>query len=350
MAYINGIGVVSSQDLSNGFPETLKEYRADFLPCLPPDYKRFINPIAARRMSRLIRMGITSARLALADAGVEMPEAIITGTGLGSVEETEKLLLDMDSGNTLLNPTPFIQSTYNTISSQIAINLKCHHYNSTYVHRSFSFESAFMDALMQIGEGMADNALAGGIDEMTMMHLDIMRKVGHWKQAPASNITLLQDSTPGALAGEGAAFFVLGKEPSASTYCKVEGIDMFHRDSPEELGEQEIQSFLQTRGFRPDDIDLLVLGYNGDSCFDGIYDRFAGGLFPSASVTWFKHLSGEYYTASAMGLWLGAFMLKNGRIPPAVLIRGASSTPVHHVLVYNQYRGEYHSLFLLSAI
>jgi 3-oxoacyl-[acyl-carrier-protein] synthase II len=341
MKYINGIGVVSSQDLSKGFPAEITGIRGDYLKCLDPDYKQFINPIAARRMSRLIKMGITAARQALADAGTQMPDAIITGTGLGSVEDTEKLLHDLHSGTSILNPTPFIQSTYNTISSQIAINLKCHNYNSTYVHRSFSFESALQDGLLQIDEGMSENVLTGGIDEMTPNHLSIIRRLGHWKREPASNLGLLNYETPGALAGEGAAFFVVGRLPGANSYCRVDGVYTFSETA-------ELAAFLQQ--IHREEIDLLVMGYNGDKEFDRIYDRISGDLFPGKPVSWFKHISGEYYTASGIGLWLAANAIKSGKVPSYAICRGNAPDRINSVLLYNQYRDGFHSLFVLTAI
>jgi 3-oxoacyl-[acyl-carrier-protein] synthase II len=350
MGYINGIGVVSSQDLSKGIPEMITEYRSDYLKCLDPDYKQFINPIAARRMSRLIKTGITAARFALAEAGTDMPDAIITGTGLGSVEDTEKLLSELHSGATILNPTPFIQSTYNTISSQIAINLKCHNYNSTYVHRAISFESAMQDGLMQLAEGQSRQFLAGGIDEMTPTHLGIIRRQGHWKRGPASNLELLQYGTPGAMAGEGAAFFVEGREAGVNAYCKVESLDFLYPAVGYENLTAEFTEVFKRRGRSFDEIDLLVMGYNGDKDFDGIYDKVSTELFPGKPAAWFKHLSGEYYTASGIGLWLAASILKNQVAPAPVMLRGAGTGPFKNILFYNHYRDEHHCLFLLTAL
>ncbi len=349
MAYINGIGVITSQETGNGIPETITEFRADYLKCLDPDYKPFINPIASRRMSRLIKTGITAARLALADAGTGMPDAILTGTGLGSVEDTEKLLDEIWGGASVVNPTPFIQSTYNTISSQIAINLKCHNYNSTYVHRAASFESALLDGLMQLGEGMAEEVLAGGIDEMTLTHLGIIRRLGHWKREPVSNLELLSHGTPGALAGEGAGFFVVGNQPGHNAWCKLEKLEMLFPTGEGSVA-GEISGAIAACGITPQEVDLVVMGYNGDAEFDGIYDHVAEELFPGKPIAWFKHISGEYYTASAIGLWMSAAILKHGRVPASVMAAGAAPGSVRRIVLYNQYRNSQHSLFVLSAL
>jgi 3-oxoacyl-[acyl-carrier-protein] synthase II len=349
-AWINGIGIICAQDTADpGFLPEVKEYTADFLSAINTDYKQFINPIAGRRMSRLIKMGITSARLALLDAHCEMPDAIITGTGLGSVEDTEKLLAEITADQNILNPTPFIQSTYNTISSQVAINLKCNNYNSTYVHRGFSFESALQDGLMQIEDGSAGNILAGGIDEMTLIHLNIIRRLKHWKTKPVSNLSLLDYSSPGALAGEGAAFFSVGKERSSNSYCAIRRVRTLYKPAGTAVTIDWIKDTLNDAGILPANIDLVIMGYNGDKEFDEIYNTVYNEVFPDISKAWFKHLSGEYYTAMGVALWLGANILKRQVIPQGVRLNEIPVSSVKNVVIYNQYRNESHSLILLSS-
>ena len=58
----------------------------------------------------------------------------------------------VDSNESALNPTPFIQSTHNTIGSQIALLLQCQGYNQTYTQRAFSFENVLLDAILELKE------------------------------------------------------------------------------------------------------------------------------------------------------------------------------------------------------
>ncbi len=367
-AFINGIGLISPQQTTDphSFLPEVMEYTADFLACIDPNYKEFINPIARRRMSRLIKMGITSAKLALQDANILhslaneceairegtgvglLPDAIITGTGLGSVEDTEKILSGMIAGEELMNPTPFIQSTYNTISSQIAITLKCHNYNSTYVHRSFSFESALQDALLQFDEGMAGSALVGGIDEMTQNHLNITRRAGHWKMKPVNNLSILTCQTPGALAGEGAASFLLGNKPASSTYASLKGVKTIYKPADIMQIENHIRRFLSVYGLTLDNVDAVILGYNGDVDYDSIYDKLGAGIFREKQQLWYKHLCGEYYTSTGFALWLAANILKHSLIPAVVKFNNLNPERLENILIYNQYRNINHSLMLLS--
>ena len=82
-----------------------------------PDYAKLIDPKVIRRMSRIIRMGVAAALECLNGA---TPDAIITGTAYGSLEDTTVFLKRMiDNKEEMLTPTAFIQSTHNTVGAQI---------------------------------------------------------------------------------------------------------------------------------------------------------------------------------------------------------------------------------------
>jgi 3-oxoacyl-[acyl-carrier-protein] synthase II len=350
-AYINGIGMISPQKTldAQDFLSEIIACDSEYLRCIEPaSYKPWIDPIQSRRMSRLIKMGIASANICLDDSGCAMPDAIITGTGLGSVEDTEKILATIHLDQPFLNPTPFMQSTYNTISSQIAIQLKCHNYNSTYVHRTFSFESSLQDALLQIAEGSSANVLAGGIDEMTQNHLVITRRTGHWKNGPVNNLEMLEWNSPGSLAGEGAGFFLISAARTDKSYASIRDVKTIYKPaSPEEIA-QRVNSMLSRSGLRVSDIDVLVLGINGDNRTDPGYYEFARTVFPEALLSYYKHLCGEYHTATGFALWLAANILKRQNIPEIIRIKGACEKPVRNILIYNHYYNINHSLILVS--
>ena len=109
--FINGISTISPQKTFNNhlFLDNPIEYSSDFLAVIPPDYKNFISTKILRRMSKIIRMGVTSANEAMQEAEITNPDAIIVGTGLGCMIDTEKFLNKMlDNNETLLTPTSFI--------------------------------------------------------------------------------------------------------------------------------------------------------------------------------------------------------------------------------------------------
>ena len=152
------------------------------LSCVEPNYTELIDPKAIRRMSRIIRMGVAAGKAAVGKAELELPEAIIVGTAFGCLEDTHSFISRMtEYDEDMLNPTPFIHSTHNTNAGQIALHFKCHGYNSTYVHRSVSFESALLDGLMQVEEGAIQNALIGGTDELIDASFTIMGRMGFYR-------------------------------------------------------------------------------------------------------------------------------------------------------------------------
>ncbi len=351
--FINGIGNISPQDTYNneGFLDEINIFPDSRLVCTEPNYKEFINPIKLRRMSRILKMGVTAAKICLLDAGVEMPDAIITGTGLGVMEDTEKFLISLiRNDEKFLTPTSFIQSTHNTVSAHIAVMLKCNKYNLTFVHGFSSFESALLDAIMLLEEHPEHNILLGGVDEMTDRHFQITGSVGFWKQGVTST-DLLSDRQEGSIAGEGAGFFTISGTKSEDCYARISGMHNFYLPAHAGKPQPEILDFLKKHKLAPEDIDLLVLGLNGDPRYDGIYYDICESLFPSPTAVYFKHLCGEYYTAGAFALWLTARILKSQTVPEAILLLGTTplNKPVQNVLIYNQHQQKNHSLYLVKS-
>jgi len=351
-AYILGSGNISPQaTLDQGnFPEEIRRYDIPYLSAVEPDYKQYIKPIQLRRMSRVLKMGVVAAGAALREAGTEKPDAIITATGLGMMEETEKFLNSLiDNQEKLLNPTAFIQSTHNTVGAHIAVMLACNHYNLTYVHGPVSFEAALLDTLMWLDENPGDHVLTGGAEELTEMHYSITDSAGYWKKGPVENLRLLDYPSAGTIAGEGAAFFVLSSNPGPGYFNMVKGVKTIYKPgSTDQLG-QKILSFIESEGLGLDDIDLVLLGYNGDSRYDGIYKELEGSVFSQNTTGYFKHLCGEHYLASAFAFWLANKILKDKSVPSSVLLRETSASIPRNILIYNQNNLVHHSLMLICA-
>ena len=148
--YIRATGNISPQKTFGQLPFLTEpqEFSGNRLTCAEPDYKDIIDPKLIRRMSRIIRMGVAAATQCLRESNITKPDAIVTGTAYGCLEDTGLFLTKMVEFNEeLLTPTAFIQSTHNTIGAQIGLMLQCNNYNNAFVHRGFSFESALVDAL-----------------------------------------------------------------------------------------------------------------------------------------------------------------------------------------------------------
>ena len=175
---------------------------------LTTDIKELIpNAVVRRRMSEIVKHGVSVGIECINKVGSENIDAIITATGLGCLADSEKFLkIIIENNEDLLNPTPFIQSTFNTVGGQIALLCKNHSYNMTYTHRGSSLESAILDAVLLIENNEAKNVLVGAFDFNTPTLKEILSKLRLWH---------------GKELGEGAYFFVLSKEKTPNTIAGI---------------------------------------------------------------------------------------------------------------------------------
>lgn len=337
---INSISPVRSFDNIGNLPEIkVTDNGNKYYSCIEPAaYKEIINPVLIRRMSRAMKIGIASALFCLKDAKIEMPDAIITGTGLGCVEDSDKFLVSLiENEEKMLNPTPFIQSTHNTISSQIALMLKCHGYNSTYAGRGACFETGMLDALMLISDKEASNVLVGAYDELISNQIKILYRFGLFREYNKLN------NISGNIPGEGAAFFALSDKPSENDYAKLIGMSIFSSDS--DLREN-VSEFLKKYSMGSDKINNILLGNlnkNYEEEYKGISE-----LFPLSNILWFKHLCGEYMTSSAFALWLAANIIKTQKLSENIILKKSNSLYPENILIINSISGNQVSVFLLT--
>jgi 3-oxoacyl-(acyl-carrier-protein) synthase len=299
-------------------------------------------------MSRIIKMGVAASAMALKEAGIQVPDGIITGTGYGCLEDTGIFLKKMVMNKELaLNPTPFIHSTHNTIGSQIALLIKCQGYNQTYTQGAISFESSLLDAMLELNDNPSQTLLVGGVDENTGYSHAIQKRFGIFRDAPGNSLDLFSGPARGTIQGEGSAYFVLSGRKGSRDKVAFDSVSTFYKPGQEELL-KGIKQFLESASCSPGDIDLVLLGKCGDKKLDRLTETISTTLFSTPSIGIFKHLCGEYTTASAFALWLGARILQDQQIPQGVVPRNVPG-PLRNVLIYNPYFGQYHSLILLRA-
>ena len=125
-------------------------------------------------MGKILKSSLLASLKALKMSGIDVPDAIITATSLGCWDNSEKILDDLPAPK----PTLFMQSTHNTISSNIAIYLKCHGYNITYTQVDTAFDRAMRKAELLIKSGKANTVLVGLHEENTPKYRELMLKNG----------------------------------------------------------------------------------------------------------------------------------------------------------------------------
>jgi len=342
--FINGLSAIGAQPVFEGFaPEqfVLNTEETAFNP-VQPSYKELIAPGAIRRMAKGVKMGIYTAHHALKEANNPELDAIIVGTGIGCIEDSEKFLnAIIDNDEEFLTPTSFIQSTHNTVAGQIALEMGCKAYNFTYVNGIVSLETSIQDALLQLQFENKRSILVGGVDETAPTTVHIYKKVDRIKEY-RDDEDFVHPVSKGTVYSEGAAFFVLETEKKESSYAELAAVyssNTFSKEAVEQLLAQHQLSF--------SDIDILFTGNDGSTQNEPAYLAFEAH-FPESIHAMSKHLSGHYHTASGFALWSACHILKNQELP-AVYRRNQLQKPkLETILIYNYDQGN-HGLILLKA-
>ncbi|WP_294278374.1 beta-ketoacyl synthase N-terminal-like domain-containing protein [uncultured Chryseobacterium sp.] len=347
--YINSAACISAQEtLQEDFINRLQpQNTVQVLQAVEPNYKEFIAPAMIRRMSKTVKMSTVAAHHALKEAGVNQPDAIIVGTGMGCCQDSEKFLKNViDNHEEFLTPTYFIQSTHNTVAGQIALGLQCHAYNFTYVNTSSALEFSLLDAKLQINDSEAENILTGATDEKTDRVMELFRLNGTLKTEESLPADHLHSDTDGVTWGEGASFFVLGKNKSEGSYAELTDIKITNTLKTEETS-AFITEFLAHNHIAPQEIDAVILGFSGDAASDMFYTE-AMKVFPDSALLYYKHLSGEFNTSSGFSLFMACHILKDQQVPEIMMVNTVKKNGIKNVLLYNHLKGHDHSLVLLG--
>lgn len=351
--YILSVSAVSPQQNyeEESFLQDIKEYGKNRLTVIPPNYRNYINPVAIRRMSKLLKMGISTGMNALERAELEAPDAIITGTGKGSMLDMETFLMQMiEQEEEALTPTAFIQSTYNSVNGWLALQTKCTGYNQTYVHRGNSFETALLDTQMYLAESTdKKTVLSGCYEEITDDYLIVKSKAGYWKKELIQNTDLYKnEESEGTLAGEGAASFVMSNE-QGDAKCKIASVKTIAVPTPSKIT-NALKQALSDASLGYGDIEVILCGLNGDVRYNGYYKDILNSHSANTTLATFKHLCGEYDTASGFGLWTAVNILENNTLPESLIRKKGTSSEYKNILLVNHYMDTSASVVLLQSI
>lgn len=352
--YINGAGVISPQKTWDNadFLSGVAEYADNRMTCVLPDFKEYMNPFQTRRLSRMLKAGLAAATICLRGSGVKVPDAVITATGFGFYESRARFLAEiLTQAEQQLTPNYFIQSTQNALAGLVALTIGCTGYNNTYAGRGSAFESALLDAMLLVRDGEAREVLLGSFDEISETIFKQYVLLGYIRKEPVPSLRLFEDGLPGSVYGEGVSFFMLSSAPRESTLGRLRGLKTLYKpESYEELA-AALRAFLEENSLAPRDIDVFINGASGDTPRDQWCRALRNDCLGHAPEVRFKHLVGEYATASSFALWLGAMILKHQRIPQILLADPAAQPGRKEtVLVCNHFLGRYYTLMILDAV
>ncbi len=295
--YIGSSSCVSVQETFDNplWFESLKPLTEESMKVIAPDYKKFLDPTATRRMSKVLKNSLLTARQAMEQQGIVELDAVLTATAWGCQEDTTKFLDSFESmGEELLSPTSFIQSTHNTIGGLIAMSVKCNGYNNTISHDFMSFETSLLDAVLLMKENKtAMNCYVGGIDELTDFSAGIFTKAQCFSSAyPVT---------------EAATCFIVHNNEAAKKSVKLTNITLT------QAIDQTILDLIKEN--KPD----LILSSSSIATNSPVFD--------------YRTICGEFSTAAAFGLYLAGELLTK---PQAKSALGLSSS-LKKIAIINSY-------------
>jgi 3-oxoacyl-[acyl-carrier-protein] synthase II len=350
--FINGVGIISPQKTFDPqvFLTDISEYDTNVLRCVTPEFKAYINPIQMRRLSRMLRIGLSAATICLRDSRVPVPDGIITATGYGFLDETYKFLKEiLEQSEKQLTPTYFMQSTVNALAGLVALTIKCMGYNNAYASKGFAFENALLDAMMQLNDNASANILVGSYDEAAEVQYKASIRSGHFKVEHLNSLSLFTAGTKGTIQGEGAAFFMLSGNASPSTWCTLLDMQMVYRPDADELS-SGLTDFLNSNNMSPSDIDVVINGASGDVDHDTATGTLIKTHLSKSLEARFKHLCGEYTTSTSFAVWLAASILQRQEVPGPVRFNQVElSRKLHTVLIINQYMAKSFTFILMAV-
>ena len=318
--YILSASQISAQEpLSEDWIDNPEIPEGKYVRAKDPQWRDHLNPMLSRRMGMLMKRTLVTSLAAMDAAGNRQPDAIITGTGLGCMESTERFLRKMlTEGESLLSPTDFMQSTHNTLSSLIAIQTGNHGYNCTWSHGNMSFESALVDAVVRMRLGQTGTALVGCHDECTPDTFKVLENAG------------LTDGL-NVPCSEGSAALLISSGTGVApedALCGIAGLTVLENPTDTQLKETVGLLSAKDGGF-----DLVMTGENGRNAraYDRVLDMIGvGGTFR------YKALFGESMAASALGTYAAAKLIARGQ--------------ARNVLLVNQFEGKTWSFTLLKTL
>ncbi|MBK8522184.1 MAG: beta-ketoacyl synthase chain length factor [Chitinophagaceae bacterium] len=331
------------QNLLQANIELINEPVNKKLQAIEPAYEK-IPPGILRRMGKSIRMGVGAALPLMSET--DPVNGIIMGSANAGMEECVKFLnqiVQYEEGQ--LTPGNFVQSTGNVIAGQLGLITRNKGYNVTHVHAGLAFENAVLDAIMQLNTNPSNSYLLGGVDEISSFHYNIEALAGTYKKEEVSNKVLYEAGSPGYLVGEGAAMFVVSAEAN-NFIAKLTAIATIH-STDIELVQAQLKMFLQKNLEAGTAIDLFLSGENGDNRTLPFYTACETLLADDTAIVRYKHMTGDFPTASALGLWYACEFLQQ-QVPQHMFKKKTSKTSYRNILLYNNFKGLQHSFILVS--
>ncbi|HUI45034.1 MAG TPA: beta-ketoacyl synthase N-terminal-like domain-containing protein [Nitrospirota bacterium] len=251
-----------------------------------------------RRADRLSKMAVLCAADAIKDSGIGNINGekvgIIVATAFGAHVTTFGFLDNiLDFGETAVSPTIFSNSVHNAAASYVSSTLDIKGPTLTITQFRFSFQLALQLAVTWLQQQRCDYVLAGAVDQLG----DVLCYIADRKLTTARDgrIRPFVFKPTCQVPGEGAIFYILGREKREKTYCTVQSVMI--NDSTSQGAGTDV-TIIDADGMLPDESAYLACADSG------------------TMLAAYSPLFGTMMTGSAFNVAAGALMLNKQRYYP----------------------------------
>jgi 3-oxoacyl-[acyl-carrier-protein] synthase II len=316
-----------------------------------PDFRPqdFLEAKRAKRLDRFSQVAVTSARLALEDAGLrperEDPDRVgaMMGSALGGVAFAESQVGEyLRAGVRGLDPTLALAVFPGAASCNIAIEFGFTGPNSTNAMSCASGTIALGEAFHAIRGGRADVMLAGGAEAplapLTFAAFTVIRAMSTRNDDPATASRPFDRGRDGFVMGEGAAVLVLEEASRAAArgapvYGEIVGYgctnDAYHMTAPRPDARQAARAMtLALRDADLDPGDVEYINAHGSStplndptetaAIKQVFGEHARHLMVSGTKGYYGHALGA---SGAIEAAICALALARRWLPPTINLR-----------------------------
>jgi 3-oxoacyl-[acyl-carrier-protein] synthase I len=251
--------------------------------------------------------------------------AVVMGTSTSGIAEGEEALRLRLADGAWPPSFRYSQQELGGLSAFVAAYLELSGPAYTIATACSSSGKAFASAQRLIEAGICDAAVVGGADTLCRLTLNGFNSL---EAVAADYCNPFSRNRDGINIGEGAALFVLSREPSAVALLGVgESSDAYHVSAPDPEGVGALSAMrraLDAAGLPPEAIDYINFHGTATPLNDVMEGRavaalFGGGVACSSTKAMTGHMLGAASAAEAGVLWLSLDPeYSNGALPPHV--------------------------------
>jgi 3-oxoacyl-[acyl-carrier-protein] synthase II len=379
-----GIGPISLFDASP-YPCRIAAEVSDFRP------QAYMLPARVKHRGRFSQLAVAAAKLAVADAGVDLKKIrqdgvrIGLGTsmaGFGDVADSAQAGF-VKAGFEGIPPVTALEIAGHAPVAHISVELELKGQALTLGSACTTGVDAIDWAATQIADGHAEVALAGATDaplaELSFASLSRLGILTKYEGPPSTASRPYDLHRDGIVLGEGAAIVVLEERDAAlargaQVYAEVLGCGHGNEggygpriDSAEQALADAIRAALTLAGLTSRDIDYINAHGNGLPDYDLVETRaFKLALGPNAyniPISSIKSMIGHAMgAASALQVVASCLTIQHGIIPPTINLDTpdpecdldytplkARAARVRHVMLNAHAMGGTHSVLILGA-